>query len=382
MKIGLVHKRFGVDGGTERFAEGLTRQLSGRGHEVVVFAASFDPRFTRKDVAQYGRLRFGRRGGALGTILLWLAAWWRVREPSFDVVLHLGRTGPGRAYRAGGGCHRAWYDRLRAGAKTGGERLALSVSLYHRFRLWHERKALRSAHVIVPSQLARQGFIDSYGALAANVVVLPNGVDLARFHPKNRRLFFAETRDAIGLNPEEVVLLFVGSDFERKGLDVAIEAAAQLLAEIPEIRLLVVGGDRRRPEYERLADQHGLRSHVTFLWEHERPEHLYAAADVLILPTRFDPFANVTLEALATGLPVVTSARNGAVEVLQGCPAAAVVQDPEDVAGTVAALRDMLDPSALHDRQEAARALTEQLGEGQAAAAWEAWLRSVGAARG
>ncbi len=384
LRIALVHRRFGVDGGTERFTESLARRLSARGHDVEVFAASVDPRFARTRVATFRRLRAGARG-ALKHVLLWLAATLQVRRARYDVVVHLGRTGPLDLYRAGGGCHRTWFDQLLARAGTGGRRFALQASLAHRFVLWHERRALKAGgRFVVPSEAARRDLAAAYGELARDVLVVPNGVDLDRFHPRNRKLFFEEERRRLGLRPEELVLLFVGSDATRKGLDTLLRSLEILneQGQADDLRLLVVGPpDRQRDRYAALAAELGLRGQVTFAPPQESIERVYPAVDLLVLPTRHDPFANVTLEALASGTPVVTSGVNGAVEAVEDRTALAVVQDPEDAAGFAAAIADQLRPDGLQDRRAAARAAAEPAAEGAAVDRWEALLTEAAASR-
>lgn len=375
MKLALVHKSYGLDGGTERFAESLARRLAQRGHEVEVYCARVDPRFARTRTARFHKLVGG--GGFWGALVLLISAALRIRREQHDVVMHLGRTGPGRLYRAGGGCHRTWWELLLQRAATGGQRFRLTASPYHRLRLWHERRALRRSVFVVPSQRARQDLIEAYGSEANDVVVVPNGVDLDRFHPKGRQLFFAEVRQSLGLPPEELVLLFVGSDFWRKGLDVVLKAVAKLGDEAGELRVLVLGDDPARPEFEALAAQLDLRSRVTFLRSHDRVETIYAACDLMALPTRHDPFANVTLEALASGLPTITSSSNGAIEVLDRGPGLVVVDDPNDVDAVAQAMVSLLDPARLHERQASARGLAEACGEGAAVIAWEDLLAGV-----
>ena len=377
MKLAFVHRHFGVDGGTERFLESLTRRLGERGHEIDVWSVSVDPRYVRTRVATFRSLPGGR--GVVGSLILMLAAALRVKASRYDGVMHLGRTGPGDVYRAGGGCHRTWFEHLLAGA-TGGARWRLLLSPYHRIRMAHERRALRSAaRVVVPSERARADFQAAYGSLADRVVVLPNGVDLDRFHPKGRQLFFEEVRQQLGLPPEELVLLFVGSDFHRKGLDTVLRAVHALGEAASELRVLVLGGDRHRAPFEALASELGLRDRVTFLARHDYPEKVYAACDVLALPTRHDPFANVSLEALAAGLPVVTSAANGALSVVPANEALRVVEDPQDAAGVASAIAELLDPTGMAARRQSARDAASQCGEAEAVLRWEALL---GEARG
>ena len=383
MKLAFVHRRFGIDGGTERFLESLTRRLGQRGHEIDVFSASVDPRFARTRVACFKRLLAGGRG-LLRNLLLFVAVLLQVRPKRYDAVLHLGRTGPLDVYRAGGGCHRTWFLVLRSQAATGWQRLRLRLSPAHRFRLWHERRALVcTARFVVPSEAAREDLRRAYGSLADGVEVIHNGVDLDRFHPRTRQLFFEEERSKLGLRPEELVLLFVGSDFWRKGLDTLLRATARLeqAGDADDLRVLVLGADRRQPRYEALAGELGVRDRVTFLRHHDSPEKVYAAADLLALPTRHDPFANVTLEALACGLPVITSASNGATEVFGDCPAAVVLEEPDDDEPLAAAIKDLLRPELVAERRAAARAAAERRGEADAVDRWEALLSEVAAQR-
>lgn len=383
MKLAFVIRRFGVDGGTERFLESLTRRLGQRGHEVDVYSASVDPRFARTRVASFKRLVAGGRG-LLRNALLHLCAALQVRRRDYDAVVHLGRTGPLDVYRAGGGCHRTWLDLLLARTAGAPGRLRLRLSPGHVFRLWHERRALAlRSRIVVPSERARGDMVAAYGGAAERVQVIHNGVDLDRFHPRVRQIHFEEERTRLGLRPEELVLLFVGSDYFRKGLDTVLAAAGRLVGSgrAEDLRLLVLGADRAGRRFAEMAAGLGLRDRVTFLHHHEAPERVYAAVDLLVLPTRHDPFANVTLEALACGVPVVTSAANGATEVVAGCQALAVLDDPDDEAGLAEAVEEMLRPEALPERRVAARAAVERCSERGAVDRWEALLREVAAER-
>ena len=237
------------------------------------------------------------------------------------------------------------------------------------------------ARFVVPSTTAREDLRRAYGSLADGVEVIHNGVDLDRFHPRTRQLFFEEERSKLGLRPEELVLLFVGSDFWRKGLDTVLRAIARLeqAGDADDLRVLVLGADRRQPRYEALADELGVRHRVTFLRHHDAPEKVYAASDLLALPTRHDPFANVTLEALACGLPVITSAANGATEVIDDCPAVVVLEDPDDDESLADAARELLRPELLGERRAAARGVAELRGESHTVDRWEALLGEVAA---
>jgi glycosyltransferase involved in cell wall biosynthesis len=122
-----------------------------------------------------------------------------------------------------------------------------------------------------------------------------------------------------------------------------------------------------------------VASRVRFLGPRADPEALLAAADALLLPTRFDAFANASLEAAASGIPVVTSAANGAAEVLGH--AALVVADPGDVAGFARALDVLSDPAARASRGASARRAAERRGWPAFVAALRELHERVAAAR-
>jgi UDP-glucose:(heptosyl)LPS alpha-1,3-glucosyltransferase len=169
-------------------------------------------------------------------------------------------------------------------------------------------------------------------------VVIPNGVDLERFHPGRRRTAAERVRESVGEGAGPVWLL-VGNGFRRKGVDTALRALA---GGGPADAALWVAGSDSAPPWRRLAEELGVGSRVRFLGRRGDIEDVYAAADALILPTRYDAFANVCLEAAASGLAVVTSGANGAARWLG--EAGLVVDDPEDFTGFAKAL-DALAPT-------------------------------------
>jgi UDP-glucose:(heptosyl)LPS alpha-1,3-glucosyltransferase len=155
---------------------------------------------------------------------------------------------------------------------------------------------------------------------------------------------------------EEPVWLFVGSGFDRKVLDTALRALAQAAGNGA---LWVAGNDDTGP-WRRAADALGIGARVRWLGGHRDVAALCAAADALLLPTRYDAFANVCLEAAAAGIPVITSDRNGAAEILGG--GGIVVAGAEDAASFARALERLADPAERRACGTAARAIAETLG--------------------
>jgi UDP-glucose:(heptosyl)LPS alpha-1,3-glucosyltransferase len=148
------------------------------------------------------------------------------------------------------------------------------------------------------------------------------------------------------------VLLFVGSGFERKGVRHLIEAAEML--DVP-VTLLIVGrgsGEKYRPMIR--------RQRVVFCGPRKEIERYYAAADVFVFPTVYEPFGNVHLEALASGLPVITTGQSGAADIVRHGKSGFVVQEPEDTGAIADCIRKLMDADVLSEMGNEARKLAEQ----------------------
>jgi glycosyltransferase involved in cell wall biosynthesis len=194
--------------------------------------------------------------------------------------------------------------------------------------LWAAQEAV--AMVTVCEDLRRR--LIALGAPAERTLVLRNGVDLRLFCPRDR----ARARAALGI--EGFTLLCVGSLIPRKGHDLVLAALGQL----PDCRLVIAGDGPRRAELEAQAKRLGVQDRVRFLGEiaHADLPDLYAAADVLLLASSREGWANVLLEAMACGTPVVATNVNGAGEVVQS-PAAGLLM-PERTAQCLVLTLDRL----------------------------------------
>jgi UDP-glucose:(heptosyl)LPS alpha-1,3-glucosyltransferase len=204
------------------------------------------------------------------------------------------------------------------------------------------------------SRLVRDEIAARYGVPSNRLVVLRNGVDANRFHPPDARP-----------PAREPIWLFAGSGFARKGLDTAIAALSRSASSSSQ--LWVAGRDAPGP-WERLAARRGVRDRVSFVGNRHDVDALYREVDGLLLPTRYDAFANVCLEAAASGLPVITSGANGSGELLD--EAGALVDDPEDVGGFADALDRLDDPGLRARLGQRGRQLAEEL-------TWEAHVEQL-----
>ena len=322
MDLGLIVRRLSTHGGTERFVHGLTGWLLAAGHRVTVWCAAVDDSVSGADVESLGWLGRGRLVKAARLD----AAAQRVPRERYDLVLRFVRSPGADLYRAGGGCHAAYLERASARSRWGPGEAA---------ELRRDRASAETArHIVVNSRLAADDLMSFYGVPAARITVIRNGVDAHRFRPgpPEARSVRPGGLAAEAIPPGAPRLVFLGTGFRRKGLDTALRA----LTKIPEAHLLVAGRDQNPGKFERIAAELGLAARVHFLGAVHSPELLLPHCDLAVLPTRYDPAANATLEAMACGLPVVSTRFDGSSEVVPD--PALVVSDPSDadaVAGAV-----------------------------------------------
>jgi UDP-glucose:(heptosyl)LPS alpha-1,3-glucosyltransferase len=200
--------------------------------------------------------------------------------------------------------------------------------------------------VIAASQILVSEITDLYRYPADNIDVVRNGIplDTFRFDPRLRE----QSRAELNLKQDQIAVLFVGSGWERKGLLFAIEALA--LCKNRKMRLLVAGrGDTRRYKTTRL--RFWREEPVHFLGEVADLTPVYAAADIFVLPTIYDPFSNACLEALASGLPVITTRSNGFSEIIDEGVHGSIVDNPASLVD----LREAIDFWSDSSQREAAR---------------------------
>ncbi len=306
MKIGLVRRGYSSTGGAEAYLRRLAGGLVAAGHVPVLIGTSDWPteawpnEFIIRVPGRTPREFAQSAGRAMN---------------GCDVIYSLERVERCDVYRAGDGVHRAWLDR-RAEFEPAWRRWTRLFNRKHAQLLALERRVYDPAvtrFVLANSALVRREITRFYGYPEDRITVVANGVDGVDVPPGTRETVRAE----LGLDPKRYTLLFAGSGWDRKGLRFAVEASKRL----PDAVLLVAGkGDSRGLTGER----------VRFLGPVADMGRIYAAADVFVLPTIYDPFSNACLEALAAGLPVITTNANGVAEILT-----------ENVQGSTAAVGDV-----------------------------------------
>lgn len=221
--------------------------------------------------------------------------------------------------------------------------------------VWETQAYRRSRFVVAPSQKIRDE-LTSIGVPAESIRVIYNGVDLQEFAPRSSATSTADERADLGLPVDGPLALFVGDiRTPRKNLDSVIKA----LADVPDLKLVVVGALAGSP-FPALARQLGVAERVTFTDYRRDVGQIMRAVDLFVFPSRYEAGTLVLIEALATGLPVITARTAGGCEII-GNKAGTILDDPDDVPGLVKALRHWAgDADARRAASNAARRLAEQ----------------------
>jgi UDP-glucose:(heptosyl)LPS alpha-1,3-glucosyltransferase len=334
------------------------------GHQVSVYgagSASDDAEFLGPDVIYVKVPVWGGRTGRLLTYALNTRRM--LRRARADVVFSLERTLFQHVYRAGDGCHREWLAR-RTPFLSPGKRLLQQMSPFHRVMLWLEQRLFRAPElkrVIANSRQVKEEIIRHFQVDPGIIKVVYNGLDHSVFHPVDESERQSLRRE-LGVPEEEGIILFVGSGFARKGLACLMEAVSQIKDE--PVQLWVVGKGRVG-NYQTRAQQLGIASRVRFFGPQPDVAPFYQAANLLALPTLYDPCSNVVLEALGCGCPVITTKANGAAEFITPGENGEIITSPDATPLWVTALRNWLARSRESKVSQAAREAVAHL-------SWEA----------
>jgi UDP-glucose:(heptosyl)LPS alpha-1,3-glucosyltransferase len=194
----------------------------------------------------------------------------------------------------------------------------------------------------------------------SKLATLFNGVDVTKFDRGRSHAATPGLRERFEIPADACLALMVAQDFQRKGLAEAIRA---LPSDDPRLELLVVGSGGNQQRYQQQAIEAGVALRVTFAGSRNDPREAYQSADFFVLPTRHDPCSLVVLEALAMGLPVISTVFNGATEIMTDGVHGFVLPDPRDVDALRDRYRRMLDPAKRAAMSRACLALRPQLSQ-------------------
>ena len=308
-RIALLRRRFSPTGGAERYLLRLASGLVTQGHHLTLYCEEWTQRENPfqdvRTVSSNDPISYANR-----------IAGMPLRD-RHDIIFSLERVPACDLYRAGDGVHAEWLGYRQAFHPVLGP---IRTMMRRKNKQVSDLEAKvfsphGARHIICNSRFVADQITQRFGYPASRITIIPNGVPYNQFSTGDRAL----GRQALNLAPDDYVILLVGAGAERKGHAIARDAVKRL--KNPRAKLVIV--DSPPP----IA-----------------MPHVYAAADVFLLPTLYDPFANVTLEALAAGLPVITSAQNGAAEIMQNETNGFILPRADDTLLLVHLLEHLADP--------------------------------------
>ena len=345
MQLAFIKKRFSTHGGAERYLQTLLKDLKNRGHGIHIFANAWPEEGVGEQSIFFHKVAVLSVSSFLSNITFDVNVKKELAKAGTrpDCIISFERTTYQDIYRAGEGCHAEWLE-IRSKTGSFSRKLSFRLNPLHISMLRIEKQLFaNTGRIIANSKMVRDQIMKHYDVPAERITIIYNGVDLVRFSPANRNRWRTEVRSELGLPESSKVVLFVGSGFERKGLATLLGAVS--LLRLKGIRVLVAGkGDTRK--YIKLADKYGISGDIIFAGVKEAIEKYYAASDVFVLPTLYDPFSNATLEAMASGLPAITTKNNGVAELIENGKEGYVLDDMYDAAELADKLKLCLEKPA------------------------------------
>lgn len=362
MKIGLVVEHFAGDkGGGGGYAVNLARGFCRAGHDVRAFAAS--GQVDSEDPVRLSIIESSNRRSIKETDFA-RKTKEALSDARLDVVLGCSKVLGADVLRPGGGVHLSWLEKDLNADRNGIKRF------FHKFwrgvqtrtanivALEKEMYSDSKVRVIAVSKMVAEDLKKYYSFPEDRITIIYNGVDTRSFTPANREQYRRSVRRELGIS-NEFVILFAAHNFRLKGLGPIIESMPAIKKSGVPFRVVVVGDGKPKP-FIRAAKWRGVSGNLQFVGGRSDPRGLYAAADILVHPTFFDPCANVCLEALACGLPVITSAYNGVGELISEGREGFVLDNPWDYGKMSECISSFFDAGRLKDASGEARRLAEK----------------------
>jgi glycosyltransferase involved in cell wall biosynthesis len=318
-----------VIGGAERVLYEQTTRLAARGHDVHILTRRLPAH--QADCAVIRDVREWRypvnQDNAVSFITSTLKLFETISKANnFDCInfhqpfsaFAVMRSDSCKNIRKVYTCHSLAFEEY---ASRNAKPNSFAKSILHSFHLgsrkWIERKALNQSDLIVVlSRYTRDKLLNIYGVADGKIAIIPGGIDLVRFHPAADR---REVRERLNLPTEKTILLTVRNLVSRMGIENLIRAMQEIVKSLPDIVLIIGGTGPLKNDLAVMSSKLNLDHHIHFVGfipEAALPEY-YQAADIFVLPTvELEGFGLVTLEALASGTPVLGTPVGGTQEIL------------------------------------------------------------------
>ena len=361
MKIALGIREFLPEkGGAERYCYDLMNFLARKGLEVHIYSSAFPARNRRIYFHQVPLIPHPK---SLQVLSFAINCRRMMRKEEFDCVMGVGDTLDADILQPHGGVHWKWFWRGLGGYRRPFPWVFKFLGRVLSPKQWakgfiENAPYAEAKKVIAISEMVHRDIVACYGIPEGRIVVIYNGVDTECFHPGNRR-YREGIRSQYGLSSNDLLLLFVSHNFRLKGLRYLIQALALIKSIRENVKLLVIGRDKAAP-YRRLAEKLRCADDILFAGGVGNLERYYASADILVHPTFYDPCSLVVLEALSSGLPVITSRHNGAGGIISEGQEGFVLDDPRSIQVLAENILSLSQPGMLKNASRAARRLAQR----------------------
>lgn len=346
-KVCLLRSNLSHVGGIEKYTLRLAKGFVEKGCEVTILTTG-DVSTLPAPCSNFHMTTLGKLS-SIGFLRIrqfdQLCKRWLKDHSDIEVVFGMDRNSYQTHIRAGNGVHAAYLKR-RLQYESSLKKLSFRFNPLHQMILHYERLSFENPQLIklfTNSHMVRREVLEHYKIDEQKVQVLHNRVEWHEmqkpFEEWERKR--EENRVAFGLSRDSFHFLFIGNGYRRKGLEVLLRSLSTLREY--DFQLSVIGKDKTQEirYFDVLTEQLGLKEKVKFFGVRKDVISFYQVADALVIPSFYDPFANVTVEALAMGLFVVSSSSNGGSEILSSSNGI-VVENIFDIGSLVFALKEAM----------------------------------------
>lgn len=360
MKIAFITEHFNPGlGGAETYMSDFAKYLISKGHEVHFY--------TQDDLGDYEGIKFHiiKVTGLAKKVrwMQWLSFLKQARKESekesFDVVMGTGKCLGVNVFQPHGGTvqasHRQNAILVRNPLHIFLKKFSNFISPKHIVAKWIEKQQYSNPKTVFVaiSQMVRNHMKEFYNVPEGKIELVYNGIDTSKFSPVSEAER-VEAKKELGLPSDKVVYSVVAHNFKLKGIKEIIESAV-LVKKVNENFLIVVAGYGKQKNFLKQAESAGVSDNIKFLGAVKNPELVYKASDVYVQPTWYDPCSLVVLEALASGIPVITSRFNGAGEFIENGKEGYIISRPDAKEELSTAMINLFDEKLREEQGRAAR---------------------------
>lgn len=335
-KIAFAMEKFSrYAGGAESYAVSLATTLIDNDWEVHLFGEAWDGE--PKD-AHFHEIHIPKFLPSWIKMLLFAWKHKKMTEKQhYDVVLGFGNTIYMNVYQSHGGVHQfstarkvyAENNVIRRIAK----RIIILLSMKQWARAWIEAAPFRlnpKPRIIAIAHMIKKDMEGFFHTNADEIEIIYNGVDTKRYNSSMRQRLRGTLRDQLSIRKSDVVFLFVSYDLKKKGIEPLVEAAAELKRiGNDNFKIIVAGGSPYR-SLVKLIENLCLKDNIIFAGRVKSIDEFYANSDVFVLPTYYDACSLVVIEAMASGLPSITTTFNGASGIIADGKNGYILSHPPD----------------------------------------------------